>query len=372
MSTTRQRRQDGQLDEALHKAGLAATIRMEQDLGYFTWAPHRYYYGNSQSSSSHRAGKRRNPRYKSIAKATAEEIRAFTVSDVKPRRLIQQVDKLRLPIQFQSNLPKQGVVTKFPYGNIGVAALYHAKKKRCDLEALDFYCGGSALEVLSAERKTGRTKTAPYLIMKVPGTNIITLRYNINIFQDYTVPGFQFERLLTGQPLDHCHDDNVSTLTEHVQLLTIYGGAGAGGDSSIKFRVLMSAEVDAVNDNGDPVEIKLLKTRTYGGSKVFFQMIGSGSRTLYKGKHEDGVLTSVQVLELEDMAERFADNVDVGLRQGNLIRNMERIKEWDRLGNFDNGQVYRIDFNPQMEFVRVQQKQSLFPTEAVTKEVLGI
>jgi len=191
--------------------------------------------------------------------------------------------------------------------------------------------------------------------MKVPGTNTIALRYNLMFGQDYNVPGFQFERIMTGKRFEDRHD---ISLTEHVQLMKIG-----------RFNVLMSAEVDAQDRNGNPSEVKLMKSG-YGGSKVFFQMVGSGSLSLYRGKNTNGVLTSVNVLELDHMAESLSRNNDVTMLESKLIRNMESITEWGRQGHFDNGQVYRLDFNPQMELHKVQ--QSLFQSEDVVKGLLDI
>ena len=144
----------------------------------------------------------------------------------------------------RTDLPKQVVVQRYPYANIGAAALLHAKNK-CDLSSFDFSLGCSTLEILSAERKTGKKDRAPFLLMKVPGTNIVRMRYSLNFGQDYSVLGFQFERLMTGKELG---DRSDASLTEHVQSMKIGN-----------FRAILSAEVDAMDENDNPVEIKLKK-----------------------------------------------------------------------------------------------------------------
>lgn len=324
------------LQHALTKAGFSR-LQFQAGLGFFTWQPPLVRF-----------------RYKSIAKATAEEIRSYTKSDVAPSCVVS-VGDVRLPVRFQSGLPRQVVVQKYPYANIAVASLFHAKS-RCNLDELDFFLGCSALQILSAENKSGKKDRAPYLVQKVPGTNMIAIRYCLMFGQDYSVPGFQFERLMTGKRVTDLHDIG---LTEHVQLVKVGS-----------FRAIMSAEVDAVDRDGNPVEIKLIKKSGHGGIKTFFQMVGSGSLTLRKGRNDGGMLTRVSDLHLEDIAARVAEYNDAAALESKVICNLERIKEWDRQGCFDHGKVYRIDFNPHMEIHPVQ--QSLFPPQVVVKEVLGL
>lgn len=329
------KRSKSSLQHALTKAGFSR-LQLQANLGFFTWQPPLDRF-----------------RYKSIARATTEEIQSYTMSDVLPTCVIP-VSDVRLPVRFQSGLPKQVVAQKYPYANIGVAALLHAKS-RCDLKDLDFFLGCSALQVLSAEKKSGKKDGAPYLVQKVPGTDMIAIRYNLTFGQDYTVPGFQFERLMTGKNIADSHDIG---LTEHVQLVKVG-----------PFYTMMSAEVDAVDSDGNPAELKLMKSG-HGGIKTFLQMVGSGSLTLHKGRNNGGILTHVNVLHLEDMAEAVAKKCDAAALENKVIRNLERIREWNKQGHFDNGKVYRIDFNPHIEIHPVQ--QNLFPPEVVMKEVLSL
>lgn len=214
------------------------------------------------------------------------------------------------------------------------------------------------MEVLSAEKKCGRKDRAPFLVCKVSGTRMIMVHYHLNIAQDYNVPGFQFERIMTGKPVDDRHEVG---FVEHVQIMKVGGS-----------NVLMTAEVDAVDQEGCPVEVKLMK-QGVGGTKVFFQMVGSGSLTLYRGTNQNGVLKSVRVFRLEEMAQQLRQNNDVESLQANLLRNMEKLKEWDRHGRFDGGKVYRIDFNPQMEPHLVPpHNHPLLPPESVIRELLHL
>lgn len=329
------------LVEALTKFGFS-NIASVKNLGYVGWSP---------PLQSHKAYPYR---CKSIRKATVDEVRRYTVPDALPSPVVP-ASELRLPLSLATNIRKQTVPLQYPFGNIGVAALCHAKSRGSDLSEFDFYFGCSALEILCAEKKTSKRYRKANLIMKVPATNIIMLRTILMFAQDYTLPGFQFERLMTGKGLTDRHDVG---LTEHVQVMRIGN-----------YSVLMSAEVDAADQDGNPVELKLRKGTISGVRRIFFQMIGSGSRALHQGEHEGGVLNSVQVIDLEDMAVSMSKRHDASSLESNIIRNMDRIKEWDHQGFFDDGKVYRIDFNPQMELNLVN--QTLLPPAAVVEELLG-
>ncbi|CAB9510369.1 expressed unknown protein [Seminavis robusta] len=340
------------LQEAIDRAGFSS-FRCIADLGFVSWRP-----------PPRNRGKGAPYRYKSLSKATAGQVRNFTVSGetAAPPSLVDSIANITVPITFRTNLPRQVVAHRYPYGQVGVASLYHAANHsaRVDLETLDFFFGCSALEVLSAEKKIRHM--VPYLVLKVPGTNMIMVHYDLGkIRQDYSVPGFQFERLVTGQPMSARH--NVG-FTEHVQVMQIG-----------QYRVLMTAEADATTSAGaqqHPVEVKLLQ-QGYGGTKVFFQMVGSGSLTLCKGKNRKGVLTSVQTVPLSRMADSLAENNDTASLEQKIIRNMERLKEWDRKGWFAEGKAYRLDFNEAgvMELNAVSRRDTLLPPDAVVKELLA-
>jgi len=337
------------LQHALNRAGFSS-LKSVADLGFVGWHP------------PPRNNKGVPYRYKSLGKTTAAEIQCYAVCDDQPNA-IQCLDDIRsrLPVRFHHNLPRQLVAQRFPYGSIGIAALYHAQQSRncSDLQSLDFYFGCSVLEFLSAERKTSRRNRKPFYVMKVPGTDMIMLRSSLNFVQDYSAIGFQYERLLTGKPLQ---DRQYEGCTEHVQLMTIGN-----------HHVLMAAETDAVDStSGDPVELKCISgDPVYGKTKTFFQMVCNGSLTLYQGRRDNVVLKSIQTVRLEEMAEELAQHHDITALERKILRNMERLKEWDRQGCFDQSQVYQIDFNPGMELHRIHFLHPLLPPKAVVKKLLN-
>ena len=165
---------------------------------------------------------------------------------------------------------------------------------------------------------------------------------------------------MTGKRLDGEHN---SGFTEHAQRMDIG-----------KYKVLMTAEVDAVSAAGCPVEIKLTKKGGLGGTKTFFQMVGSGSLTLLQGKHNHGVLQSVKAFTLEEMAQKIARNPDIDTKslEEKILRNMDFLKEKDKNGCFDKGNVYRIDFVDNiMELHPVRCNISLLPPESVVRSLLS-
>ena len=317
---------------ALDVAGFS-NLQCVADLGYVGWRPPT-----------------NGMRYTKLAKATAAKIQAYTVSNETPGEVVNETS-IALPLTFSTSIPKQMVALKFPYGQIAVAPLYHAFQQ-IDKASISFYFGCSALHVLGRQA-TSRSR-APYLATKVPGTNIIMLHYFLDFGQDYSVPGFQFERLMLGKKTTDRHELG---FTEHVQVMDIGG-----------HRVLMTAEVDGMDTDGNPVEIKLIK-KGRGGSKVVFQMIGSGSLTLIRGKNDKGVLNSVESIGLETIAQSLATSNDVSLLEANIIRGMETLKQFDRNGYFEGGKVYKVKFSPKMELHLINGQNPLLPPASVLKEL---
>ena len=72
-------------------------------------------------------------------------------------------------------------------------------------------------------------------------------------------------------------------------------------DIGTKFKVLMCANVDAIDDGTDPIEIKT-KKRKHWGTEVLFQMISSGTTAVcYRCKVKNNVLTNITMRLLQPM-----------------------------------------------------------------------
>ncbi|CAE7211404.1 unnamed protein product [Symbiodinium necroappetens] len=140
--------------------------------------------------------------------------------------------------------------------------LYLAWQRRGSLEGIDFLLGGQLSGSPGTQAIEAGTK---YLTQRCPGTDVILLSKHKQYVQNYADIGFQFERLMTGRGISDKHD---LMKTESLRIMHVAG-----------FTVLFSADVDAVDECGCAVEMKTGNPK-YFGTKVMFQMISSGARTL--------------------------------------------------------------------------------------------
>lgn len=339
--TSSLRRSERVVQHALDQAGFVK-FRYLADLGYVEWRP--------------AAGLRR----KNLTSVTAADIERCTFLGRPPGRVVDPA-MIALPMSFPVKMPMQKASCMFPYGQLGAVHLHHAIRNcKLDKLSLDFFIGGSALEVLATQFKAAVSRTrAPFLVMKVPGTDVIMLQLFKKFAQDYASSGFQFERLVLGKGIDELHDVR---FVEHVQLMELGG-----------FRVLMTADVDGVDGEGDSVEIKLETQVSGKGRRTFFQMLASSSLTLMTGvntKGPRGVLKAVKTRDLAEIAKGLSAPGRVAHLEENILRGMERLKKFDREGVLEGGKVYQLRFNPDMELRPYPEKNPLLPPEHVLRELL--
>lgn len=144
--------------------------------------------------------------------------------------------------------------------------------------------------------------------------------------------GFQFERLVTGKPMEGESSDTVSSV-EHLQVMDVSG-----------YRVFFGAETDAVHyDNDhDPVEIKASNPR-YWGTKVMFQMISNGSTRLCHGTKQRGSLTEISIRSLHDVSKDAVPNrSSVKRLEDNIRASMASLKT--QLVDAKPGVVFHLSF----------------------------
>ena len=192
----------------------------------------------------------------------ADDIRDGLHSDDPPPKLID-LKRLQLPVNFRdgSELPSQcSPAGKFPFQGDMMACLYAASRKGVDLQDIDFVIGGSILAFFAE-----RGKKATYLLQKCPGTQIMVISKQKTYVQNFAAKGFQFERLVTGEDMYGLHD---LTIHEHLQVFRIGN-----------YRALLTAEVDAIDDQGRPVEMKVGDPSMFGFREMF-QMLSSGAQVL--------------------------------------------------------------------------------------------
>jgi hypothetical protein len=150
-----------------------------------------------------------------------------TLADFTTKDVIDQIDVQRDPGELSSinfvnrSLPKpfcklrpQMYDSKYPYAVTLIAGLHVAVKHRAlniDQD-LDFYFGGSVLEMLASQKIQ---KLQHFLVSLVPQhPRVICVSCFADFKVDLSAPGFQFERLMTGsryladsefQPEHRCH-----------------------------------------------------------------------------------------------------------------------------------------------------------------------
>ena len=112
--------------------------------------------------------------------------------------------KISLPCNFAENLPSQRVLNKFPYRPGFLPALRVAKARGLCLKNLDFVLDDISLGFLATRKQP--QKRFKHLVQKLPGTDVIVLGVHGLYMRELHEIGFQFERLMTGQPLDSPHD----------------------------------------------------------------------------------------------------------------------------------------------------------------------
>ena len=220
-------------------------IEEVQDLGIYTWSP---------------AGLAQKGCFREVT--AADVLQGLCDEDREPPVTVS-ICGISLPRNFDGSPVPQHVPNVFPYDAGYMVPLYLTWQRRGSLEGIDFLLGGSSLEVL-AHRAPIEAGTK-YLTQRCPGTDVILLSKHKQYVQNYADIGFQFERLMTGRGISDKHD---LMKTESLRIMHVAG-----------FTVLFPADVDAVDECGCAVEMKTGNPK-YFGTKVMFQMVSSGARTL--------------------------------------------------------------------------------------------
>ena len=285
--------------------------------------------------------------YRSVTKVTTEEIRRQIKPQESPPTAVSIAAlKSSVPMAF-ANLVPQEYENKYPYQMPPEVSVCVAKSRGLDVhKEVDFLFGGSTLNVLATHEIPSNAK---YLVALVPKTNVIVIKSDKEYTADLSAPGFQFERLVTGQSIRSRHDD--ATIT-HLHLMEVG-----------RYRVLFGAETDAIDKDGDPVEVKASNPR-YWGTKVMFQMISSGSLTLYQGKKYRG-----QTLQEVWMRTLSSVGTDANLRriEKRILANMEELAK--ARASLKEGKVFRMAFHGSKLTLKPFSPSFLMPAK-VTEQLL--
>jgi hypothetical protein len=266
------------------------------------------------------------------------------------------ISQLRLPHRFHSHLPAQQYSSLYPYGQYHIASLHVATQHRgVDLNEVDFVFGGSTLQMLAQQESSD-----PYMAVRVPTTKTTILVAKCKDYiQDFSDVGFQFERLVTGGSRDGTAGD--VEFVEHMHAMLI-------GDV---YKVLFCAEADAVDEMGNPIEVKSSNPR-YWGTKTLFQMISNACPTLCHGMKGRNELSSVTIRRLSSVADDALRDTNYIRLQDNILKSMKALKE--EMMVKEVGNVYSIDFDKngklQLFPTTPTRSSTLFPPSKVVKELL--
>jgi len=278
------------------------------DLGYYGWHP-------------------KGP-YKILTDVTASDIKQNIDIEMKPP-LAESVEDLneKLPKYFASLSPQE-YQHKYPYNQPYITPLYvSVKHKGVKIQDINFLFGGSVLEVFANKYiPSGKS----YVATVIQGTDIILVAKDDEYIKNYSDDGFQFERLVTGKKIEDIHDP--STLT-HLQLMEVSG-----------FCVLFAAEVDAMDDNGKPIEITKSNPRWWG-TRIVFQMLSNGSGTLYSGVNIHGQLMSVQQRSLSSAIHYALRYKSCSKLEENISECMQMLKKSLQNKKIKEGLFLEISFD---------------------------
>ncbi|CAE8636820.1 unnamed protein product [Polarella glacialis] len=265
---------------------------------------------------------------------------------------IVSIDRVKLPVSFVDLIP-QHVENVFPYDAGYIVPLFKAVQRGLKLEDIDFLLGGSSLNILA--QKEPIENDTKYITQKCPGTDVILMCKHKAYTQNYAEPGFQFERLLTGRKMNDSHD-----LKKFEKLHVMTVGT---------YKVLFSADVDAVDDAGEAVEMKTGNPRFFG-MKVMFQMMSSQSKTLIQGQKDTRCrppsITSIRKRSLQDMMSEHGVEA-LARAQNNILEGLTELKNSPMLARYG---VAEVDFSRGQIMLQPSDTAGVLPTEAVCKQLL--
>lgn len=177
-----------------------------------------------------------------------------------------------------------------------------------DVNRLDFCFGGSILAMLASQN----TADQNFIATRIPDTKCIMVANRKQYSKNLAQRGFQFERFATGKSMSDTSD---TTTTDHIHTMQI----------GLK-TVLFIAEVDAVDENLCPVEIKTSDPMNWG-LKTLFQMISNGSAKLCHGEREHHGVKNITLKNLSDVAKSSLKHLDsdINILEKNILDGMDRI-----------------------------------------------
>lgn len=323
-----------------------------EDLGFFKW--------------------RQGTQFKLLENAQESDFLDRVTLDAKPPQVLP-VKNLndRLPLTFATKRGR-GISNKFPFDGTYLPALYATVKRRsAGLQDIDFVFGGSTLHYFETHpSKSARGSSSSkayvspnqrgkqYVAMLVPGSKAVLVARCGSMNVNHTEVGYQFERFTTGGAFKDKSDFSVF---EHLQVIDIGPG----------YRTLFSAESDAVDADGNSVEVKSGNPR-YFATKLPLQMISSGSAWLYAANKHRDCLRSVKCSSLSEVIDRQCSPGDVRRIESRILDAMRKLKQVADEGRFEGGKTaFSLSFeNDELELQAMHRMPQALPSEAIVRAVL--
>jgi hypothetical protein len=307
------------------------------DLGYFSWTP----IGG----------------YKKLYNVQSADIRQGLDFHGTPAQVLS-IDELcqKCPLIFSKGKSKSHK-NEYPYDPSYVVPLHVAVTDRnVNLHQVDFLFGGSTLYVLATQSIVSGCE---YYVQLVPGTNILLIQKQTSYKQNLSDPGFQFERFVCGQ------QDNEGDFSSfhHLQVMTIAN----------RYKILVSAECDGIDSDGNPVEIKCKANTEKDEVKTVFQMISSGSLSLYLGTKTKSKLPTVKKVHSKSLgsviksALHRTNHINIKQLERNLLSALDTLDHAVQTGALAHERVMILSFNKGKLKLNPFQ---LIPPESVVKDLI--
>ena len=288
--------------------------------------------------------------YKSLNDVSLAYIKKYLSLDGKPDKLAR-TSFHRVPYRFTPLAPLE-FERRFPYGELGIVCLHVASKYRnVDMGTIDFLFNGSMLDILAC-----RDENETIYVTQIPGTGTIMMSSKAAMEMNYATVGHQFERFVTGKSMP----PKITSVQYNEHIHTMQVGA---------FKVLFRAEVDALDEAGNAVEITFSNPR-YWGTRKMFQMISNGSVQMCSGRKERGLtVTRTDLLPLSRVVQDALKHIDIRSLEKNILDCMETIKSELEEKDTEEGQVYRVSFKDGMLTLSLSHIE-LLPPPKVVRELI--
>lgn len=271
-------------------------------------------------------------------------VRCLLLDRIPPK--LRDIDKTKslinqrcLPNELRDT-PRQSIsLMRRPFATTKAFSLYVAQQRGCNLKNIDFLLSGSILGILHKRFIEQHT----ILIHVRRGIIIVEKLKTANL--NFNAAGFKFERLICDEKYQQR-----SNLIENECVREINLG---------NHRVLISAEVDCVDNKGNPIESKFLKEKLFNkehemerNRKLLFQMLSQGAAEVVIGTkkfhktHGYSEIVDIQSHSIDYLLENSLNHFSVDDIIQPLIEGLNDLKDLVRSGAIrsEENYYYKLTF----------------------------